>query len=153
MAHFAELDINNRVIRVVVISNDEVDANGGDLHADAEAFVETIVPFLPFGGTWKQTSYNHSFRKQYGGIDFTYDATKDKFISPKPYASWALNASDDWQAPVTVPTITEINSLLVIRSWDEDNLQWLGKTDNFSTNPTTTTNYTWNASGLAWTEV
>ena len=44
MAHFAELDSSNEVLRVIVVSNDDVDANGGDLHADAETFVTTIVP-------------------------------------------------------------------------------------------------------------
>ena len=45
MAHFAELNSSNEVLRVIVVSNDDVDANGGDLHADAETFVTTIVPY------------------------------------------------------------------------------------------------------------
>ena len=58
MAHFAELNSSNEVLRVVVISNDDVDANGGDLHADAETFVASIVPYSTGGTAWKQTSYN-----------------------------------------------------------------------------------------------
>ena len=54
MAHFAELDSNNKVIRVLVISNEEVNANGGDLHADAETFVASIVPHSKNGVAWKQ---------------------------------------------------------------------------------------------------
>ena len=100
MAHFAELNENNEVLRVVVISNTDVDANGGDLHADAETFVSTIVPF---SGAWKQTSYSGNFRKQYAGIGYSYDSSKDKFISPKPFASWSLDASDDWKAPTAYP--------------------------------------------------
>ena len=53
-------------------------------------------------------SYNNNFRKQYAGIGYTYDAAKNKFISPQPHASWSLDASDDWQAPVTYPTITTL---------------------------------------------
>jgi hypothetical protein len=110
MAHFAELDSNNKVIRVVVISNDDVNANGGDQHADAETFVASIVPHSTGGAAWKQTSYNNNFRKQYAGIGYTYDASKNKFISPKPYASWSLDSNDDWKAPVTYPTVDEISS-------------------------------------------
>ena len=152
MAHFASLDINNKVLQVVVISNEDVDANGGDQSAEAETFVATIVPFVPFGGAWKQTSYNNNFRKQYAGIGFSYDATKDKFIEPQPYSSWSLDASDDWKAPVTVPNVTEISSNSVQITWDEDNQKWLGKTYTGDDNQTIT-NYQWDASSLAWNEV
>ena len=145
MAHFASLDINNKVLQVVVISNEDVDANGGDQSAEAETFVATIVPFNPFGGAWKQTSYNNNFRKQYAGIGYSYDATKDKFIEPQPYSSWSLDASDDWKAPVTYPTVTEISSNPISITWDEDNKKWTGISDS--------TNYTWDASSLAWNEV
>ena len=145
MAHFASLDINNKVLQVVVISNEDVDANGGDQSAQAETFVATIVPFVPFAGAWKQTSYNNNFRKQYAGIGFSYDATKDKFIEPQPYSSWSLDASDDWKAPVTYPTVTEISSNPISITWDEGNKKWTGISDS--------TNYTWDASSLAWNEV
>tara|TARA_R110002050_G_scaffold110975_1_gene223814 strand:- start:1115 stop:1552 length:438 start_codon:yes stop_codon:yes gene_type:complete len=145
MAHFASLDINNKVLQVVVISNEDVDANGGDQSAEAETFVATIVPFVPFGGAWKQTSYNNNFRKQYAGIGYSYDATKDKFIEPQPYSSWSLDASDDWKAPVTYPTVTEISSNPISITWDEGNKKWTGISDS--------TNYTWDASSLAWNEV
>tara|TARA_R110001592_G_C13021769_1_gene737613 strand:+ start:27 stop:464 length:438 start_codon:yes stop_codon:yes gene_type:complete len=145
MAHFAELDINNKVLRIIVVSNEDVDANGGDLHEDAETFVASIVSFVPFGGAWKQTSYNGNFRKQYAGIDYTYDATKDKFIVPQPYPSWSLDSSDDWKSPVTFPNTTEVDSKTVIITWDEDNLKWLGTIDS--------TNYEWDATNLQWNEV
>ena len=130
MAHFAELNSSNEVLRVIVVSNDDVNANGGDLHADAETFVTTIVPYGTGGNSWKQTSYNNNFRKQYAGIGYTYDPSKNKFIADKPYASWALDVSDDWQAPVTYPNVIEISSLPVLISWDEDNQKWLGKTES-----------------------
>ena len=81
MAHFAELNSSNEVLRVIVVSNDDVDANGGDQHADAESFVTTIVPYGTGGVAWKQCSYNNNFRKQYVGQGYTYDASKDKFIA------------------------------------------------------------------------
>jgi hypothetical protein len=145
MAHFAELDSSNKVLRVLVISNTDVDANGGDQHADAETFVASIVPHSTGGVAWKQTSFNNNFRKQYASTDCTYDSTKDKFITVKPFASWSLNASDDWTAPVTYPSTTEIGSDHVIITWDEDNRKWLGETES--------KNYEWNASSTAWDEV
>ena len=145
MAHFAELNSSNEVLQVIVVSNDDVDANGGDQHADAETFVASIVPYGTDGVAWKQTSYNNNFRKQYASQDDTYDATKNKFISLQPYASWSLDSSDDWKAPVTYPNVDEIDSVSVFTSWDEDNQKWTGISDS--------TNYDWDASGLSWTEV
>ena len=70
MAHFAELDSNNKVLRVVVISNDDVDANGGDQSTGAETFVQNLLgntsaeesPTSNAGVSWKQCSYNNNFR-------------------------------------------------------------------------------------------
>ena len=118
MAHFAELNSSNEVLRVIVVSNDDVDANGGDQHADAETFVTTIVPHSTGGVAWKQCSYNNNFRKQYVGKGATYDASKDKFITPKPYPSWSLDSDDDWQAPVNKPN----DGKMYI--WNETDTQW-----------------------------
>ena len=145
MAHFAELDSSNKVLRVLVISNTDVDANGGDQHTDAETFVASIVPHSTGGTAWKQTSYNNTFRKKYASEDDIYDATKNKFICPQPFSSWSLNASDDWVPPVTYPTVTDISSTPVAITWDEDNRKWLGAADS--------KNYEWDASGKSWTEV
>ena len=141
MAHFAELNDNKVVTRVVVIGND-IPANGGtlednDMHIDGEKFCIKLFK----GGVWKQTSYNSNFRKQYAGIGSTYDSVKDKFISPQPYNSWALDANDDWQAPVTYPTdITEKRI-----SWDEENLRWIAKDFQDPIN-----NFNWDPATLAW---
>ena len=148
MAHFAELNSSNEVLRVIVVSNENVDANGGDQHADAETFVTTIVPYSTDGVAWKQTSYNNNFKKQYAGVGYTYDASKDKFISIKPYASWSLDSNDDWKAPVTYPNDDEEGGLPVFISWDEDNLRWLGST--FTGPNTGETKYRWDASALNW---
>jgi len=151
MAHFAELNSSNEVLRVIVISNDDVDSHGGELSSDAETFVASIVPHSEDGTAWKQTSYNNNFRKQYAGIGDTFDSSKDKFIKPQPYPSWSLDSNDDWEAPVTYPTITEIDSEPVLINWDEDNQKWLGST--YSGDPIVTTNYEWDATNLQWNEV
>ena len=152
MAHFAELDSNNTVIQVVVVSNDDVDANGGDYSSQAETYVSNLIPHSENGVAWKQTSYNGNQRKQYAGIGLTYDAAKDKFILPQPFNSWTLDSNDDWQAPVTHPNVVEVNSNPIQVLWDETNQKWIGKTytgDNLQTE----TDYEWDANGLLWNEV
>jgi len=151
MAHFAELNNSNEVLQVIVISNDDVNANGGDYSTEAETFVASIVPHSSGGNQWKQTSYNGNARKQYAGIGFTYNASKNIFIAPKPYASWSLDSNNDWQAPVARPAVTEIDSNVVYISWDEDNQKWLGET--YTGDPIVTTNYQWDATNLQWNEV
>ena len=152
MAHFAELNSDNEVIRVVVISNDDVIANGGDYSSQVETFVSNLIPHLENGVAWKQTSYNNNQRKQYAGLGYTYDATKNKFILPKPFDSWSLDSNYDWIAPVTYPNVNKISSDAVSIIWDEDNQKWLGKTFT-GENLQTETNYEWDASGLSWSEV
>tara|TARA_R100000655_G_scaffold108805_1_gene161571 strand:+ start:36 stop:407 length:372 start_codon:yes stop_codon:yes gene_type:complete len=95
MAHFAELDSDNIVLRVIVVSNEEVT----DLSTESEGYVSNLVG----SGKWKQTSYSHSFRGKYASIGDTYDAEKDAFISPQPYPSWSLDSNDIWQPPINVP--------------------------------------------------
>ena len=153
MAHFAELDSNNKVIRVVVISNEDVNANGGDLHADAETYVASIVPHSENGVAWKQTSYNHNFRKQFCGPGDVYDSSKDKFLLSQPFTSWSLDSNDDWQAQVTFPKTTDIGGLRANATWDEDNQRWIGRTFDHTTDPVTETDYIWDATNLQWNEV
>ena len=134
MAHFAELDGDNKVIRVCVVDNANVPS---DKHADGETWCANF-----WGGTWKQTSYNGNFRKQFAGIDFTYDAAKDKFIAPKPFPSWLLDGDDSWQAPVVGPTQLQAEGYLV--TWDEDNTRWVAvkRSDN--------SNHRWDADNEEW---
>ena len=116
MAHFAELDGNNVVLRVIVVSNaDTSDASGTEKEYIGAAFCERL-----FGGNWKQTSYNGNIRKNYAGIGYTYDTGRDAFITPQPYPSWALDDNAEWQAPVPMPDDGEMYS------WDEDTLAWVG---------------------------
>jgi len=152
MAHFAELDSNNEVIQVVVISNDDVDANGGDYSSQAETFVANLLSHSDNGVAWKQTSYNGNQRKQYAGIGYTYDAVKNKFIAPQPFNSWTLDSNDDWQAPVTLPNITEVNSNPIEISWYEPKQEWRGKTYT-GRDLEIETDYAWNASSLEWRQV
>lgn len=116
MAHFSELNSDNRVINCIVIDNFNIlDTNGTESEAIG---IEKAKEITGSTNEWVQTSYNNNFRKQYAGIGYTYDSTKDKFISPQPYPSWSLDSNDDWQPPVAYPTDGEIYS------WNEDNLQW-----------------------------
>jgi len=115
MAHFAELDANNVVLRVIVVSNkDTSDANGAEKEHIGAAFCERL-----FGGTWKQTSYNGNIRKNYAGIGHTYRADIDAFVAPQPYLSWTLNEQAQWQAPIAVPTDGKQYT------WDEDTTSWV----------------------------
>ena len=122
MAHFAELDSNNIVLRVIVVSNKETtDANGNEIESIGAAFCESL-----FGGTWKQTSYNGSFRKNYAGIGFAYRADLDAFVPPKPYPSWVLDQNTaQWQAPVLMPPDAFTGNPLKIYLWDEATLSWV----------------------------
>jgi hypothetical protein len=82
MAHFAQLDESNVVVRVIVVSNDvcgEPSLNFPDTCAAGRAFIANT---LKFDGVWKQTSSNSNFRGTYAGIGYTYDAELDEFVSP-----------------------------------------------------------------------
>jgi len=141
MAHFAEIDSNNIVIRVLVGCNLEVNSHGGDQSEEAALDFGNKIPFSPGEVKWIQTSYNKNFRKKFAGVADYYDPIKDIFISPKPFSSWLLDSNNDWQAPIAFPTIT-INTNKIIGkdlndptkdvyghydiSWDENNqpLKW-----------------------------
>jgi len=128
MAHFAELDSNNKVLRVVVACNEDIANNGGEQSEQAGEHFKTVCPLSENGVKWIQTSYNNNFRKQYAGINFTYDPVKNKFLSPQIFSSWSLDANDEWKAPVAYPTIrTYGDNIPYLILWDEDNLRWIGK--------------------------
>jgi hypothetical protein len=109
MAHWAELDENNIVIRVTVGNNN--DPNGDEGY-------QWLIDNL--GGRWVQTSYNNNFRKQYAGIGFYYDQEADVFIAPTPYPSWILDENYDWQAPVPRPDSVDDGFFV----WNEDIINW-----------------------------
>jgi hypothetical protein len=144
MAHFAELDINNKVLRVLKACNQDIINNGGEQSEQAALHFQSVVKFSENGVKWVQTSYNNNFRKQYAGIGYTFDPVKNKFISIQPFASWSLDSNDDWKAPIAYPTVTtygdNINYLI---SWDENEQRWLGKDDQNN-------EFVWISSSLSW---
>jgi hypothetical protein len=118
MAHFAEVDGNNIVLRVLVV-DDSQESNGQ----------EFLATTLGLGGTWIKTSYNTNagvhnnggtpLRKNYAGIGYTYDSGRDAFIAPKPYPSWVLNEeSCVYEAPVAMPTDGGMYT------WNETTTSW-----------------------------
>jgi len=114
MAHFAKIE-NDIVTQVVVVDNkDTSDAQGVEKEHIGAAHLEKIL-----GGTWKQTSYNANFRKNYAGTGYSFDSGRDAFIPPKPYNSWVLvEETCQWKAPVDMPTDGQMYA------WNEENLAW-----------------------------
>ena len=106
MAHFAELDSNQIVLRVIVVSDDN--------EADGENWCRNLL-----GGNWKQTSYNNNIRKNYAGIGFTYDVSRDAFIPPQPFPSWTLvEDTCQWEPPTAYPSDGKEYS------WNESSKSW-----------------------------
>jgi hypothetical protein len=105
MSHWAEIDENKIVLRVLVGNNSEPD--------EGEAFMNSL------GGTWVKTSYNNTIRKNYAGVGMSYDEGRDAFIAPKPYASWVLDEETcRWEAPTPYPT----DGIMYV--WDEETTDW-----------------------------
>jgi len=117
MAHFAELDDSNVVLRVIVLNNNVIlDENGNELEELGIAFCKSL-----YGNdtNWKQTSYNNSFRKNYAAVGFTWREDLDGFVPPQNYTSWALNETTcRYEPPVSMPN--DGNQYM----WDEENTEW-----------------------------
>jgi hypothetical protein len=120
MAHFAQVNEDNIVTQVIVVTNED---------APDEATGQTFIASIGLSGEWLQTSYNtwgnaHSLggtplRKNYAGIGFTYDKDRDAFIPPKLFNSWILNADTClWEAPTPMPKDDKVYT------WDESTLSW-----------------------------
>ena len=126
MAHFAELDENNIVLRVIVVSDDDA-ING-------EVFCNNLL-----NGNWKQTSYNThggvhyvpntqtpddgvALRKNYAGIGYVFDEGRDAFMTPQPYPSWTLDEDTCyWEPPFPKP-IADPGGYY---EWDEPTVNWV----------------------------
>ena len=133
MAHFAELNENNIVIRVIVVGNDDCkDVDGKESETVGVEFCKNLARIAHYfpnkipenpdfdGGVWKQTSYNGNIRKNYAGFGFKYQEDMDAFIPPKPFPSWSLNLDTArWDPPVPYPTDNKYHT------WDEDTLSWI----------------------------
>jgi len=111
MAHFAKLGVGNIIERVEVVSN--------DIATDEQTGVDFLNNLYGTRDTWKQTSYNNNIRKNFAGIGYTYDQTRDAFIPPKPFNSWTLDEDTcRWEAPVAKPDDEQIYQ------WNETDQQW-----------------------------
>lgn len=118
MAHFAELDKDNKVIRVIVIDNNDMsDENGIEKEELGINFCKSL-----FGEdtNWVQTSYNGNFRNRFASVGNTYDATLDAFLNPKPFPSWVLDENLNWQAPKIRPAYQEGFEI----KWNEEKLDY-----------------------------
>ena len=115
MAHFAKLDENNIVTEIIVVANPELLDNGIESESKGIAFCQDLL-----GGNWKQTSYNRRIRKNYAGIGFKYDESRDAFIPPQPFPSW-LSSEETclWSSPVPYPSDDKQYS------WDEATVSWI----------------------------
>jgi hypothetical protein len=113
MAHFSKIDENNKVVQVVVVSNEITTPDGVN---ESEQLGIDFLYSQYGGGVWKQTSYNNNIRKRFTGIGYDYNEGDDVFISPKPYPSWSLDASHDWQPPIPKPEGDYF--------WKESNQSW-----------------------------
>ncbi len=111
MAHFAKLGVGNIIERVEVVSN--------DIATTEQAGVDFLNNLYKSRDVWKQTSYNGNIRKNFAGVGYSYDQTRDAFIPPKPFNSWILNEDTCcWEAPVAYPD--DDNRY----TWNETNLNW-----------------------------
>ena len=120
MAHFAKLDENNNVLAVHVVNNDVITVDG----VESEQAGIDFLTGLHGHTLWKQTSYNGTIRKNYAGIGYTYDAGRDAFIAPQPWASWTLNETTcQWESPVPYPTVDPENPKRY--GWFEPNQEWI----------------------------
>ncbi len=117
MAYFAKLGTGNIVEQVISINNAVItDANGVE---QEQLGIDFINKLYNTRDVWKQTSYNNNIRKNYAGIGYQYDQTRDAFIPPKPFNSWILNEDTcRWEAPVAMPQ--DDNRY----AWNESTLSW-----------------------------
>lgn len=97
MAHFAQLNENNIVVKVIVVDNSN--CGGGDF-PESEPIGQNFIQQLGFNGNWKQTSYNASFRRNYAGLESIYIEEADIFIPPAPGPLWTLDENYEWQPPL-----------------------------------------------------
>lgn len=116
MAHFAEIDNDNIVLRVIVIDNNELLNNGIESEERGILFCKFL---FGHNTNWVQTSYNSKFRKRYALEGFAYDKFNDVFVAPKPFNSWILNQiTFNWEPPIEYP---KDNKYYI---WDEPSFSW-----------------------------
>ena len=148
MAHFAELDKDNKVLRVVSVDDSHVSA---DMATDGETWCANNIaedPSIAYvdgsypGVSWKQTSHSHSLRKRFAGPEcvFIDDGGDGCFTTPKPFANWVLNSSDGaYYPPVATPSVTTYtegsDTFEYVIEWDQDNTRFIATKVGGSENP------------------
>ena len=128
MAHFTQIDYENKVLQVSVVRNEDIlDENGNESEEVGIKFLKSI-----FGEAtrWVQTSYNNNFRCRYAGIGMVYDNQHDVFLLPQPYSSWTLNTETyEWDPPAPEPELTEEQKESgSYYEWNEETQEWELKT-------------------------
>jgi len=122
MAHYAFIDSNNVVVKVITGVDENVIQldNGVEVGGSTEAW-EQFYENQPWhsGLTCKRTSYHGNIRKQFAGIGYTFDADDDVFVAPQPYGSWTLDENNDWQPPTPMPSTGGPYE------WSEEELVWV----------------------------
>ena len=167
MAHFAQLNENGSVLRVVVVNNETAPTEEAGIAFLHELYKENNT-------IWKQTSFNtyagvhytdgedrvrtpsadqsKAFRGNFASAGGHYDSVKDIFVGPKPYSSWdSYDDNGQWQSPVPLPTKWEINETAVKTTFDDDNVRWVGSITWPHTSPGLSEFiYYWNSSTETW---
>lgn len=111
MAHFAEINSDNIVVRVLVVPDEEEQRGEEFLSID-----------LGLGGRWTQTSYNGTIRKMFAGVGYSYNQELDIFLPPKPFDSWVLNETKgEWES--LIPRPEEVEGMVFM--WNEINKEWV----------------------------
>ena len=113
MAYFAKLGIGNKVLTVEVVHD--------SVATTEQAGVDFLNNLHKTNDVWKQTYADKSLRKNYAGIGYKYDQTRDAFITPRPYNSWTLNEDTClWEAPTPKPDSESGEKY----EWNESTTSW-----------------------------
>ncbi len=151
MAHFAKINSDNIVEKVITIHNNELLDNGIESELKGIEFCKSL---LGQNTNWVQTSYNTRggvhilggipLRKNYASIGYTYDSQRDAFIEPKPFNSWTLDENTCyWEPPVLRPNNVFYQDNFIKPDWDEENLRWISKDNQNNT-------IVWDPLSLTW---
>ena len=115
MAHFSQLDSNNKIIQLIVVNNDILDESGVE---NEQLGIDFCKGLYGEDTVWVQTSFNENFRYNFGLINSTYNVENDAFIHEQPYPSWTLDENFQWQPPIEQPEGTPY------WAWNEEEQQW-----------------------------
>tara|TARA_R100000664_G_C2757314_1_gene145493 strand:- start:3835 stop:4254 length:420 start_codon:yes stop_codon:yes gene_type:complete len=136
MKYFAILDSENNVLNTIVVDDE---ACSTDEAVEGEIYCQNLLG----PGTYKQFSMTGDFRERPAYKLGTFDSDKNAFIDEQPFASWTLDGSNEWVAPIPQPDVHEYNNENIGTHWDEDNRRWLGTTENG-------TNLVWDHNSSTW---